>query len=438
MDDLEGHSGENRTDYFFEPLLPSVGLDPMLAAQPAPPTHWQRYRFWAVAIASSFFLGAGAKQIYSGHSARGVPNAVQSLAVIPLTAEQARDLPPLKEVSNPNPDDVPSPSNPTVAEVALTIKAVGDMIMGTDYRPYRMPDDWRYFFDSIQFHLQDADLVFGNFESTLTAVPHSAKDTSQPMTFAFRSPPWYASILKVVGFDVLNVANNHSMDFGEQGFNDTIAHIQAEGMVAVGRKGDIQYTTINGLTVGFIGFSYLGVHNTVHNLDTAAALVQQAKQSADIVVVSVHAGKEGTDAIHTRDQAEFFYSENRGNLVRFAHTVIDNGADLVLGHGPHVPRALELRNHKLIAYSLGNFLGYRTLSTQGPLGTSMILQIGLDAQGNFVRGRIIPVALDPNGMPYLDDYFGGVIWVRNLTRQDFPDTPLVIDDQGYIWPHYVP
>jgi hypothetical protein len=125
-------------------------------------------------------------------------------------------------------------------------------------------------------------------------------------------------------------------------------------------------------------------------------------------------------------------SPNRGNLVRFAHIVSDNGADLVLGHGPHVPRALELRNQKLIAYSLGNFLGYRTLSTQGPLGTSMILQIGLDAQGNFVHGRIIPVALDPNGMPYLDDYFRSVIWVRNLTQQDFPDTPLMIDDEGYI------
>jgi poly-gamma-glutamate synthesis protein (capsule biosynthesis protein) len=97
-----------------------------------------------------------------------------------------------------------------------------------------------------------------------------------------------------------------------------------------------------------------------------------------------------------------------------------------------VPRALELYNNRLIAYSLGNFLGYRTLSTQGPLGLSMILQASIDAEGQFVNGRIIPAALDPNGVPYLDNHFGSVILVRNATRRDFPDTPLVIDDLGNI------
>ncbi|MEO1067641.1 MAG: hypothetical protein AAFW95_00745 [Cyanobacteria bacterium J06638_6] len=87
---------------------------------------------------------------------------------------------------------------------------------------------------------------------------------------------------------------------------------------------------------------------------------------------------------------------------------------------------------KLIAYSLENFLGYRSLSTIGPLGTSLILKTDLDGEGNFVGGRIIPVALDRNGVPYLDDYFQGVILVRQYTRRDFPDTPLEIDDLGYI------
>jgi poly-gamma-glutamate capsule biosynthesis protein CapA/YwtB (metallophosphatase superfamily)/cytochrome c-type biogenesis protein CcmH/NrfF len=315
----------------------------------------------------------------------------------------------------------------------LTLNAVGDIIPGTDYQRYRLPQDWQYLFRSIQYQLADADLVFGNFESTLTEVPNSAKDTRRPMTFAFRTPPWYASVLKEAGFNVLSVANNHSFDFGEQGFAETISHIESAGMKAIGRQGDILYMEVENTTVAFIAFSHLSRHNTIHDLNIAATLVQTAKAQADIVVVSFHAGKEGTDAIYTRDQTEFFYSENRGNVVQFSRTVIDHGADLVLGHGPHVPRALELYQNKLIAYSLGNFLGYRTLSTVGPLGVSLILQTRLNADGDFVSGRIIPVALDPNGVPYLDDYFQSVVLLRNYTRRDFPQTPLEIDDMGYVW-----
>jgi hypothetical protein len=178
-------------------------------------------------------------------------------------------------------------------------------------------------------------------------VPHSAKDTSRANTFAFRTPPWYASVLKEAGFDVLSVANNHSMDFFEQGFEDTIANIEASGMKAVGRKGEILVVEAQGQRVAFIAFSTFDVHNTVNDLESAIALVETAQQQADMVVVSFHAGKEGTDAVYTRDQEEFFYSENRGNVVRFSHTMVDHGADLVLGHGPHAPRALELYNNEV-------------------------------------------------------------------------------------------
>ncbi len=403
---------------------------------------------WSAVLVFSFFLGAAMAQWRHD----------QSQTLVEETAAEAisqSDRQPSGEVpmtsdgklidGSPDRPIIPAPAplgpmGPALAQTppaleagpTVTIKAVGDMVMGTNYPRTRMPEDWQYFFDAIKFHLGDADLVFGNFESTLTEVPNSSKNTSRPMTFAFRSPPWYASVLRAAGFDVLSVANNHSMDFFEQGFNDTIANIESEGMIAVGRKGDIQYTEVNGVKIAFIGFSYLSVHNSVHDLATASALVQEAEQNADVVIISVHAGKEGTDAVFSRNQEEFFYSENRGNLVHFSRTVVDHGADLVLGHGPHVPRAVELYNNRLIAYSLGNFLGYRTLSTQGPLGLSLILQARMDGEGQFVNGRIIPAALDPNGVPYLDNHFGSVILVRNATRRDFPDTPLVIDDVGNI------
>lgn len=346
--------------------------------------------------------------------------------------------PALAAFPTPAPSGTP-PATPT-SETAVTIKAVGDLIPGSNYPNKSLPTEVgesltaerEMLFGNIKPFFDEADILFGNFESTLTDFPYSAKDTSQNMTFAFRTPPVYAQMLKELGFDVLSVANNHSMDFGEQGFADTITHIEQAGMKAVGKKGQIVYTTVNNIPVAFIGFSYLPDHNLMHDLEAAGALIQEAKQQAKIVVISVHAGAEGSDQVHVANRNEYFFGEDRGNLVQFAHTLVDQGADLILGHGPHVPRAVELYQGKLIAYSLGNFVGYQTLSTVGTLGYSLILKVQMDSEGNFVGGRIIPVALDRNGIPKLDDFFQSVVLIRNLTRTDFPQTPLTIDDMGYI------
>jgi len=202
----------------------------------------------------------------------------------------------------------------------------------------------------------------------------------------------------------------------------------------VGQKDQILYKTVNGIPMAFIGFSYLPYHNAMQDLERAGALVREAKQQAKIVVISVHAGAEGSDETHVSDHTEYFFGEDRGNMVAFAHGLIDQGADLVLGHGPHVPRAVERYQGKLIAYSLGNFIGYKTLSSEGTLGDSLILTVQMNAKGDFVGGRIIPVALDANGIPKLDDYFQSVVLIRNLTQTDFPQTPLTIDDMGYLLP----
>lgn len=413
--------------------LSSTALGPKSA--PSKTSIPYRWRWGAVTLAMvlGFGLAAGVTQWRYGQLAPGRTARSRSdpeANLVPTAEGAANAIEPMITTESSATLTPPALAIP----VALTIKAVGDIIPGTDYQRYRLPDDWQYLFGSIQYHLGEVDITFGNFESTLTEVPSSSKNTGSANTFAFRTPPWYASVLKEAGFDVLSVANNHSMDFFEQGFSDTIAHIEAAGMKAVGRKGEIVYLEAQGQTVAFIAFSNYPEHNQVQDIEAAIALVETANTQADIVVVSFHAGKEGTDATVTRDQDELFYSENRGNVVRFSRAVVDHGADLVLGHGPHVPRAIELYQNKLIAYSLGNFLGYRSLSTVGPLGTSLILQTNLDAQGNFVSGRIIPVALDRNGVPYLDDHFGGVVLVRQFTQRDFPDTPLEIDDLGYIWP----
>ena len=203
-------------------------------------------------------------------------------------------------------------------------------------------------------------------------------------------------------------------------------------MKAVGRKEDIIYHEAKGVRFAFIGFSYFNVHNNMHDLEAATALVKKADENADIIVISVHAGAEGTSALNVRNKTEYFYGENRGNKVLFAHTLIDAGADLVLGHGPHVPRALELYNDKLIAYSLGNFMGYRTLSSRGKLGYSLVLEADLDPVGNFTGGKIIPIHINSKGIPYMDRKSRSVGLIRQLTQNNFPNTPLKIEGNGEI------
>ncbi|MEM7063714.1 MAG: CapA family protein [Cyanobacteria bacterium P01_B01_bin.77] len=322
---------------------------------------------------------------------------------------------------------------PPAPTPAVVIKAVGDIIPGTNYPYYRLPQDANVLFQRIVPYLQkENDILFGNYESTLTDHPYSAKDISRSNTFAFRSPPAYAQIIRQAGFDMMSVANNHSFDFGPKGFEDTMAHLNAAGVKTVGQKGEISYIDVNDMTVAFIAFSYFPDHNLMHDLTAADSLIKQAEQQADMVVISVHAGAEGTMALNTYNKTEYFLGENRGNMVQFSRGVIDSGADLVLGHGPHVPRAIELYKDRLIAYSLGNFLGYDTLPVDGALGQSMILQVGLEQDGSFFNGSVIPVLLDRDGLPYLDNSFQTVALLRKLIEKNFPNTPLAIDGDGHI------
>lgn len=322
--------------------------------------------------------------------------------------------------------------NPVTPDTRIKLKAVGDIIPGTNYPSNKLHPNKSVLFQSVKPALQGSDILFGNFESTLTNYPKSAKNIGRGLVFAFRTPPSYTSILQDAGFDVLSVANNHSFDFYETGFTDTIDNLNQAGMKAVGRKEDIIYHEAKGVRFAFIGFSYFNVHNNMHDLEAATALVKKADENADIVVISVHAGAEGTSALNVRNKTEYFYGENRGNKVLFAHTLIDAGADLILGHGPHVPRALELYNDKLIAYSLGNFMGYRTLSSQGKLGYSLVLEADLDPVGNFTGGKIIPIHINSQGIPYMDSKFRSVGLIRQLTQNNFPNTPLKIEGDGKI------
>lgn len=331
------------------------------------------------------------------------------------------------------PELTPSITEQQTFPDTITIKAVGDIIPGTNFPNYRLPRFRDQLLPkSVRTHLQGADILFGNFESSLTNYPYTAKDISRGQVFAFRSPPAYAQLFAKAGFNVFNMANNHAMDFGPVGFKDTIKNLQAVGIATLGHKNQILYLKANNIPVAMVGFSPYEMYNSIENLGVAQALVVEAKNHAKIVVVSMHAGAEGTGALHVKNQTEFFYGENRGNSIKFARKMIDAGADLVLGHGPHVPRAMEIYKGKIIAYSLGNFLGYRTLSTNAETGDSMILEIKLNSVGDLVSSKIIPVRMDRQGIPHIDQRFQTVRLMRYLNNQAFPKNPVKINQKGGI------
>ncbi|WP_261196542.1 CapA family protein [Laspinema olomoucense] len=392
----------------------------------------------------SLILGTGWDFFRNGekfHPALLLSSASETLATVklpeppefPSFATRSNSLQPLKTDNIlSNFQQLSQLVESSIPNQPITIKAVGDIIPGVDFPSNKLHPQPEQLFEAVTPYLQGADLVFGNFESTLTNHPYSGKDVSRPNVFAFRTPPSYTRLLKEAGFNILSVANNHSLDFTEQGFEDTIKNIEAAGMVAASRKGEITYTTVNDIPIAFIGFSTYSYHNSILDLDAAKALVAEAQEKATLVVISFHGGAEGTGALHVKNRTETFFSENRGNLVEFSRMMIDAGADLVLGHGPHVPRALEVYKGKLIAYSLGNFMGYRSLSTVAELGYSLILEAEIDLEGNFIGGQIIPIHLNSQGIPSYDAQNRTVKLMQKLTQSDFPETPLSIEADGKI------
>jgi poly-gamma-glutamate capsule biosynthesis protein CapA/YwtB (metallophosphatase superfamily) len=285
----------------------------------------------------------------------------------------------------------------------ITLKAVGDIVLGSDWPTSNYPTGFE---KDIQTRLKqvlgDADVIFGNFEGALTTHDTTTKNIGSGTQFAFRMPPRFALLLKSSGFDVLNIANNHTFDFGQPGFSDTTAHLSKAGILVVGESNKIALQKINDVTLAWIGFSYLLRHNNVADTERLAELMQKARAQSDVVIVSMQAGAEGSEALKVRDDDEIFLGENRGNTFAFARRAVDLGADLVLGHGPHVLRGMECYKGKLIAYSLGNFVGYGALSIKRAASISAILEIKLAKNRQTLGFNVIPIKFNSQKLPEMD------------------------------------
>ena len=185
-------------------------------------------------------------------------------------------------------------------------------------------------------------------------------------------------------------------------------------------------------------FGYSGTSHNISDLENTRNVIEELDKRYDIIIVSFHGGAEGRDKVNIKNETEFFLGENRGNVIAFARTAIDAGADMVIGHGPHVLRAIEIYKNKLIAYSLGNFLTYGNMNISGVTGITAILKVEFDEKtGDFLRGKIIPVRQVDRGIPVYDTLYEAVDVISNLTKQDFPESKIIFNPKGYFFDLFI-
>ena len=319
---------------------------------------------------------------------------------------------------------------PVVGAAPVSVAVAGDTVMGS--LPYGLPPDGGASLFRQVDPLLAGDVVLGNLEGTLSSGGGSKCGSGSANCYAFQTPPSYARWLRQAGFTVMNLANNHAFDFGPGGQRQTVAALTRVGIRNTGRPGTMAVQTVKGQRVAILGFAPYAWADSLLDIARAKRRVQAAARSAQIVIVMIHAGAEGSDKTHVPSGDETFLGEDRGDSRAFTHAVIDAGADLVVGSGPHVLRGMEMYKGRLIAYSLGNFMGYEVFGLGGPLSTSAVLQASLNPDGTLRSARIRPTVLVGAGVPVPGG--AAIPTIRSLSRSDFGSRAPRIADDGTVRP----
>lgn len=317
----------------------------------------------------------------------------------------------------------------------VTVIGVGDIMMGTNYPEFKLPpNDGSFLMKEVESILSDADVTFGNLEGVLLdsgGTPKTCKDPK--VCYAFRTPVRYIENLTRAGFDLMSLANNHAGDMGDAGRKSSMQVLASAGILHAGQLN--QKTVIfekDSVRYGLVAFAPNSNCVPLNDLEQAKSLVMQLDSLADIVIVSFHGGAEGAQFQNVPRTEEIFYGENRGDVYKFSHTLIDAGADIVFGHGPHVTRAVEVYNDRFIAYSLGNFCTYRGISIAGVNGLAPIIKVYTDKEGKFFKAKITPTQQSYERGVRVDPERKVIQRIQELTKKDFPEAKIQIDDNGLI------
>ena len=312
----------------------------------------------------------------------------------------------------------------------VKIIAVGDIMLGTTY-----PDSSylpRYnalkLFKPLLPYLQNADIQFGNLEGTLTDDLSQVKECyTNGRCYYFAMPTSFSVSLKNAGFNVLSLANNHLNDFGYIGRKSTKKSLRSQGIHYAGlTECPVDIFTRDGIRYGFCAFAPNAGTTSIKEMKRAARIVHYLDSVSDVVIVSFHAGVEGAEGQNVTRKREFYIGEDRGNVYEFAHRMIEAGADVMLGHGPHVTRAVEVYKNRFITYSMGNFCTYSCVSVAGLCGIAPLFQIFTTTKGEFLKAKIIPTRQKKFQAPTYDSGKKAITVIQRLTKKDFPEMTNVI------------
>jgi len=319
--------------------------------------------------------------------------------------------------------------------VSFRLIAVGDVMPGTEF-----PDvgylDPRLTADAgpeavlgepLTEILRAGDVVLGNMEGVLwdEDVPPSKECKDPKACYVFRGPERYAGLLAEAGFTVMSLANNHSGDWGAEGREATMAALTGNGIAFAGlaAPGSRTATLVldSGIRIGVAAFSPNKGTLSINDPSSAAELVGSLAREHDVVIVSFHGGAEGSSFTGLPKQRETFYGENRGDVFAFSRAMVDAGADVVIGHGPHVPRAVEVYQGRFIAYSLGNFWTYGRFNLSGPNGLAPVVDLQVATDGRLTGARIHSARQEGRGGPRFDATNAACGLIADLTARDLPE-----------------
>ena len=317
------------------------------------------------------------------------------------------------------------------AEIILSF--VGDVMTGSDYpdKSYLPSNEGKDIFKSVENYFKNSDINFANLEGAIANTnTQSAKRSKN--SYSFRMPPYMANRIAEAGFNIVAVANNHSRDFGDKGYKQTQEYLKNAEIKIVGNiLNTATIIEIKNKKIGFLAFYYFSyANNSIQDITSAKALVEKTKKECDFLIVSFHGGAEGGNMFRVPKETEIFYGENRGDVYKFARAVSDAGADLIIGHGPHVLRAMEIYNDSFIAYSLGNFVGYKQFSLAGNNGISAILQIKLNDNLKINSAKVIAIKLIKGGIPSVDSSNEAINKLNNYADLDFPNSGIKFNSEG--------
>lgn len=360
--------------------------------------------------------------------------ALLALGAAPAALAAQRDT----TAAAPRADSARLAAADSAARPPLRLCAGGDVTLGTNLGGWnggRLAEP-----DSLLAPLRPlfaaADVALVNVEGAIGEGPAPSKcGPNSTACFAFRMPLAAAAAFARLGGDssvvVGNLANNHAGDAGAAGLRATARHLRDAGVAVTGT--DTLATVVvtpRGDTLAVLGFS-TSAGPDPRDLPAVRRHVARAAERHAVVVVTMHMGAEGRAAQRTLDRRELFLgSLDRGNPVAFARAAIEAGADLVVGHGPHVLRALEWHRERLAVYSLGNLVNYGPFSLAEPMNRGAVLCVALDAEGTPLDGRLYPTQQTARGRVRLDPAARAVVLVDSLSTLDFGQSAARLDADG--------